>query len=112
MRDAVRMADNDRTPEQLVAQARDIAIALATAQISKVDAMANLEAIDLFESNEDDTNLHYAVVRVLTAALAAMAEHLADADGRSEDRKRELAAQFVQVSVDGLIFHSHPRDED
>jgi hypothetical protein len=97
----------ERSDEELVRQALAAVEALVLAQIGGVNAMANVEALGFFEGNEDDTQLHYAVIRVLTVIGSGLAEFLSE-----EFPALGSPADVVRRFILDVDVTTHPRDED
>lgn len=99
------MSDADRTPEQLIDTAREIAITLTLSQLGDNNDIGNLDAIEILERHADDTQLLYTVIRVMTASINVLATVLAN--------DRDLtAAEITRKSINDVRFTAHPRDKD
>ena len=108
------MPADDRTPQQLLDEARETAITLSLSQIGDVNAMANHVAVEFFERSDDDINLVYAVVRVMTASITVLAAALASKiePDANANRQQVQTAQIIRQSVNEVNFTIRQRDEE
>jgi hypothetical protein len=63
------VAEKDRTPEQLVEQAKAVAIELCTAQTGGMEMVAKDVARSIAERLTNDPNLTHAVLRLLAVGV-------------------------------------------
>ncbi len=107
------MAESSIDPDALVAEARNIVKALSIAQVGGHHSMAELEAMDFFDRLEEP-NLLYAVLKVFSATVAALAEYTATETIGIEDgaEHEQFAAEFIRRGVDALELDISPRTDE
>ena len=68
--------------------------------------------MEFLQRSDDDVDLVYAVVRVMTASINVFAMVLAGEREPDEAKRQDVAAQMIRQSINDVDFTAQPRRDD
>jgi len=105
---------DDSTPEDvelLKRRAKEYALRLVLARVGGVHAMADSELVAVLEEIDDDINMEYAVLAILSTAVASIAELYMEEAQRhpTTSRTHDLTSEGLRRFIELLDLNARPR---